>query len=181
MPRIAAWRSRTRARRFAVDAIRRLLRRRPRRGSEPLLGPRRPEQPPDGLLAGGSAGAQAVRGALPPSLPPQPPPSRAATSIRCDPERLPSRPDAPFLLCFGSCSSCGWLCSCIMGAVMMLGVQGHLPRVVCCPYVAPRPKNGANVSGFRAVSFHNSVHSDRSRRSRWSRRLGCGTTMCTNV
>ena len=40
----------------------------------------------DGLLAGGSAGAQAVRGALPPSLPPQPPPLRAAASLRCDPD-----------------------------------------------------------------------------------------------
>ena len=152
MPEIVAWRGRQRARRFPVDAIRKLRRRRPRRGPQPLLGPCRPEQALDGLPAGGSAGAQALRAALPPPPPPPPPPSRAAATFRCDLERLPTPADALFLLCFGSCSSCGWLCSCIMGAVMMVGVHDHLPRVVCCPYVAPRPKNGANVSGFRAVS-----------------------------
>ena len=66
MPRIVAWRGRARARRFPIDAIQRLQRRRPRRGPEPLLGPRRPVQPPDGLESGGSAGAQALRAALPP-------------------------------------------------------------------------------------------------------------------
>ena len=76
-----------RAHRFPVNAIDKLQGRRPRRGPEPLLGPRRPGHPPDGLLAGGSTSAQAVRDALPPSLPQQPPPSRAAASLRCDPER----------------------------------------------------------------------------------------------
>ena len=161
--RRASWRAPPRARCLTHDAIGRLHRRRPRRGSEPLLGPRRPEQPPHGLSACGSAGAQPLRVALPPPPPPQPPPSRAVASIRCDLKRLPSRPDAPFLLCFGSCSSYGWLCSCIMSAGMMVGVQGHLFRIVCCPYVAPRPKNGANVSGFRAVSNNVLSHGEQRR------------------
>ena len=55
-----------RAHRFPVNAIDKLQGRRPRRGPEPLLGPRRPEQAPDGLESGGSAGAQALRAALPP-------------------------------------------------------------------------------------------------------------------
>ena len=139
MPEIVAWRGRQRARRFPVDAIRKLRRRRPRRGPQPLLGPCRPEQALDGLPAGGSAGAQALRAALPPPPPPPPPPSRAAATFRCDLERLPTPADALFLLSFGSCSSCGWLCSCIMGALMVVWVCGRLFYVVCLSYVAPRP------------------------------------------
>ena len=88
--RHASWRAPVRARFLSYDAIGRLHRRRPRRGSGPLLGPCRPDQPPRTAATGRTAAtATAV--------------ATAVARHRFAPERpkhLPTHATHCVLLCF---------------------------------------------------------------------------------